>query len=122
MLILQGEGERNTTVPSNRQEKLWFIEDSPNVSSLEDLKTAPVLRKRKPMSNKHGVEVDHEDMEKSVNELAAHYAGIPEFAGASFNIVQDGVPKVRFALKPEHKLEIVFLAKDHILQLFGSQI
>ncbi len=66
------------------------------MSSLEDLKTAPVLRKRKPFEYPQGAEIDLEDIEESVNNLAAYYAGLPEFAGASFDIVKDGVPPVNY--------------------------
>ena len=102
-MCLQGEGERNNTVPSNLTEKKWYVEDSPNVSSVEELKDTPVLRKKKPYKVHRGDEINFDEISEAVEKLAAHYAGLPEFAGSTFNVVRDGPPSVSLPLKPDLK-------------------
>ena len=82
-------------MPSNRQEKLWFVEQTPAVSHIDDLKNTPVQRKRLVYDNIRGEEIVNEDVQAAVNNLSAFYAGLPEFAGNTFDLVEGGLPTVR---------------------------
>ncbi len=92
--LLQDEGERHTTVPSNHKEKEWYVKDSPGVSSVEDLKTFPVLKKRKEYKTKVGDDIDYEEIKQAAKNYAAATSGLPEFAGEYFDVVASGPPKV----------------------------
>ncbi len=83
------------TVPSNKTEKEWFVKDSPNVSSVEDLKTTPVLKKRPEYESAKGADIDFDEIREAAKNLAAAMTGLPEFAAEYFDVIQEGLPKVK---------------------------
>ena len=113
--FFQDEGERNATVPSNRQEKEWFVQDSPAVSNLEDLKDTRVTRKKKPGKLKVGDEIVYEEISEAAKNLAAATTGLPEFAADYFNVATSGLPKVRMC-RMKSKLQSDLKRGFHLLR------
>ncbi len=96
--MFQDEGERNQVVPSNLKEKEWYVKDSPGVSSVDDLKGFPVLKKRKEYRTKVGDDIDFEEIKDAAKRYAAALSGLPEFAGEYFDVVAGGPPRVSQSL------------------------
>ncbi len=83
------------------------MKDSPGVSSVEDLKTFPVLKKRRAFRHKFGDDIDFEEIKTAAKNYAAATSGLPEFAGQYFDVVAEGPPRVitymKLVFKPQSK-------------------
>ena len=87
-----------TTVPSLRQEKLWYIEQTSCCSTVEELENVPVNRTRATYPSTRGEEIDMEEAFDAVNKIVAMQNNLPESAAALFDLTQGSIPSVSCSL------------------------
>ncbi len=83
-----------STVPSLRQEKLWYIEQTSCCSTVEELENVPINRTRATYPSTRGIEIDIEDVHDALNKIIAMQNNLPESAAALFDLTQGELPSV----------------------------
>ncbi len=94
-LFFQPVDQRMNTVPSLRQEKLWYIEQTSCCSTEDELDALPVGRTRATYPSTRGDEIDMEEATDAVNSIVALQNNLPESAAALFDLTQGVIPSVR---------------------------
>ncbi len=89
-------------MPSLHQEKIWYVEVTRGVNSVEELPNLPVVRKLADFDSKSGAELVYSDLENAINKLAALEAGLPVVASENFDMSGGRVPDVSVDSSANH--------------------